>query len=437
MEAISVQNPNSRPMRTSPSPAPPMPRPASPVTPAAAERSLFVGSEVGALQRVIVHRPGGELRRVTPKNKRELLFDDVVWVNRARQEHDAFVAALRSCGAEVLYLHELLAQTLAISEVRESVIRDTLAVERVAPELGPALAAWLSALPAEDFAEWLVRGITLKELPLRRGLLARADLGAGEAFVVAPLPNHVYTRDTSAWAYGGVSVHRMAKPSRRRESIHINAIYEHHPAFAGSRHHRWGEGPVGGESLEGGDILVIGNGCVLVGFGERTRPAAVERYARQILSAGAATRVIAIALPVMRSSMHLDTVMTMVDSDAFVINATLKDRLIGHSIVEARGALRVTREDDLFSAIARALEVPQLRLVSPGQSVSRREQWEMGNNTLALAPGVVVAYEHNTATNSCLQESGIEVLTVPGSELARGHGGPRCMSCPIARAAVS
>lgn len=415
---------------TSPSPAPG----------ADASRPLFVGSEVGALRRVIVHRPGGELRRVTPKNKRELLFDDVVWVNRARREHDAFVAVMRSRGVEILYLHELLAQTLAIAEVRDSVIRDTLQTERVEPELRPPLAAWLSALPAPDLAEWLVRGITLRELPLgsRSGLQA-ANLGAAETFVVTPLPNHVYTRDTSAWAYGGVSVHRMAKPSRRRESIHINAIYAHHPEFAGSEYHRWGGDPAGGESLEGGDILVIGHGCVLVGFGERTRPAAIERYARRLLGAGAATRVIAVALPVKRSTMHLDTVMSMVDTDAFVITGALRDSLVGHSIVEGRGALRVAREDDLLSAISRALDLPRLRLLTagPSDSVSRREQWEMGNNTLALAPGVVVAFEHNTATNSCLEAAGVEVLTVPGSELARGHGGPRCMSCPIERAGVS
>jgi arginine deiminase len=163
---------------------------------------------------------------------------------------------------------------------------------------------------------------------------------------LAPLPNHVYTRDTSAWAFGGVSVHRMAKPSRRRESTHIDAIYEHHPKFAGSEFHRWGEGPRGGESLEGGDILVVANGCVLVGYGERTRPAAIERYARRLLSARAATRVIVVALSVKRSTMHLDTVMSMVDTDAFVIDGALIDSLVGHSLVERRGALRVTREDD-------------------------------------------------------------------------------------------
>ncbi len=416
----------------------PMHTPPAPVPPTAADRPLFVGSEVGVLRRVIVHRPGGELRRVTTKNKRELLFDDVMWVNRARQEHDAFVGAMRSRCVEVLYLHELLAETLGIPEARGSVIHDTLRIARVRPELRPALAGWLSLLPAEELARWLVSGITYAELPFAADSRAPGQ-SVADNFVLAPLPNHVYIRDTSAWAYGGVSVHRMAKPSRRRESLHISAIYEHHPAFAACRYDRWGEGPAGGESLEGGDIIVIGNRCVLVGFGERTRPAAIERYASRLLAAGAASRVIAIALPVKRSTMHLDTVMTMVDRDAFVINGGLRDSLIGYSIVERRGGLRVTQEADLFGAIAGALEVAQLRLVvaKPSGIVSRREQWEMGNNTLALAPGVVIAFEHNRATNACLEDAGIEVLTVPGSELARGHGGPRCMSCPIERDGVS
>ncbi|HZD72426.1 MAG TPA: arginine deiminase [Actinomycetota bacterium] len=396
-----------------------------------------VASEVGRLRRVLLHEPGLELARLTPSNVRELLFDEIMWVERAELEHRMFADTLRGRGVEVLRLGDLLVETLTQEGPRKELLDRVVTVDAFAG-VAPELREWFDSLPARELVPYLVGGVILEDLPFRPEGLVGATFHP-TAFVLPPLPNQMFVRDSSAWMFGGVSINPMAFPARRRETLHLEAVYRHHPLFATADFPIW----YGGNGhdhypafVEGGDLLVIGRRALLVGMGERTSPQGVEALAHAMFDAGALDLVIALELPKTRAFMHLDTVLTQVDRDAFVVYPGLRQRLRPFLVTPGRGRhLRVEAADELFSVLARVLGVPGIRTFETGgnELLAAREQWDDGNNLLAVEPGVVLAYERNVDTNQRLRDAGIEVLTIPGFELGRGRGGPRCMTCPLAR----
>ncbi|WP_231328614.1 arginine deiminase [Actinomadura graeca] len=392
-----------------------------------------VTSEVGRLRTVMLHRPGAELKRLTPRNSDKLLFDAIPWVGRAQEEHDAFAEALRSRGVEVLYVTELLQDALEYEAARERAIADATADLRLGDQLRGVVEGYLRDQDPENLAHTLIAGLAHEELKSGHGLVYR--LMDRVDFIIDPLPGLLFTRDNSTWIGNRVAVTSLAMEARRREASLTGLIYAHHPRFAGVE-------PVYTpdlEHLEGGDILLLCPGVIAVGTGERTTPAGVERLARQVIGAGLAHTILAVPIAQERATMHLDTVCTMVDVDTVVMYPPVAHSLTAYTVTLVDGDLHVTEPRPFLESAAEAMGLDRLKVIDTGLDpvTAEREQWDDGNNTLAVAPRLCVAYERNIETNAQLEAAGIEVIRITGSELGTGRGGPRCMSCPIFRASPS
>jgi arginine deiminase len=394
-------------------------------------------SEVGRLQTVMLHRPGPELQRLTPRNNDKLLFDGIPWVRRAQEEHDAFAEELRARNVEVLYLTELLTETLESEEARDHAITTALSGLHLGDTMRIYLSHALRDASPEELTGHLTAGIRNDEV--RGGFGLVTSLFAHDDFLIDPLPNLLFTRDSSVWVRDRVAITSLAMPARARETQLTELIYTEHPRFRGtSKIHGWHH-----EHVEGGDVLLLAPGVIAVGVGERTTPAGVERLARQVFHAELAHTVLAVPIAQERATMHLDTVCTMVDVDKIVMYPNVADSLTAFAVTapdpgagEDTLTLQVADAEPFLVAAAKAMGIDTLEQIDTGLDpvTAEREQWDDGNNTLALAPRVAVAYERNDGTNDRLEDAGIEVVRIAGSELGSGRGGPRCMSCPISRA---
>ncbi|MEZ5096168.1 MAG: arginine deiminase [Nocardioides sp.] len=417
-----------------------------PTTPTDAPPQVGVWSEVGRLRRVLVCSPGLAHERLTPDTAHELLYDDVLWVEQARRDHLDFVVQMRERGIEVMDLHDLLADVMKDSAARRWLLDRKLTDSLVGPGFVTEVRAWLAELPPHTLAEFLIGGVAYQDVPedVAGSFMEVFRELEPRGFVVRPLPNTQFMRDNTSWIFNGVTLNPMYWPSRRQETLLTTAVYHFHPAFAGAEYAVWFGDPEGASpdegfaTLEGGDVMPVGRGVVVIGMGERTSHQAITQVARNLFAAGAAERVIVAHLPKVRAAMHLDTVFTFADHDLVTAYPPIVDGIVAFSLRPGDSApdgLDIRREQKgLVEVIGEAMGTT-FRVVSTQGDLYgiHREQWDDGNNVVALEPGVVIGYDRNTLTNNALRHAGVEVLTITASELGRGRGGGRCMTCPILR----